>query len=46
MLPENQSPMSLTDQKKLKEYLTFFNRDAKIEHEGQFYTPSEEDFAH
>ena len=46
MLPENQSPMSLTDQKKLKEYLTFFNRDAKIEHEGQFYTPSEEAFAH
>ncbi len=36
--------MALRDEEKLKEYLTFFNREAKIEHEGQVYTPSEEDF--
>ena len=36
--------MTLTSEEKLKEYLTFFNRDARVEHEGTSYTPSEEDF--
>ena len=36
--------MPLTNEEKLEQYLTFFNRGAKIEHEGKFYTPTEEDF--
>ena len=34
----------MRDEEKLKEYLTFFNREATIDHEGKAYTPGEEDF--